>query len=81
MDLGITPFAADSDGHFARSPQFLEASLAKVKALQNSLSRKQESSQRRQRAKLALAKQYERIRNQRSDFLHKLSRSTSTTTT
>ena len=74
IDLGITHFAADSDGNVAESPQFLETSLAKLRKLQRPLSRKKQASRRRQRARLALAKQHERIRNQRSDFLHKLSR-------
>src|SRR5271157_1379663 len=74
IDLGIAHFAADSGGHFAESPKFLELSLAKVKRLQKSLSRKKKASKRRQKVKFALAKLHEKVTNQRRDFLHKLSR-------
>src|SRR5271157_3519167 len=74
IDLGITHFVADSSGHYAESPQYLQQSLAKVKKLQKKLSRKKKASNRRQKAKFALAKLHEKVANQRRDFLHKLSR-------
>ncbi len=74
IDLGITHFAADSDGHFVDSPQYLDRSLAKVKLLQRRLSRKNKGSKRRVKARFALARRHEKVANQRWDFLHKLSR-------
>ncbi len=74
IDLGIMHFAADSDSHFVESPQYLDRSLAKVKLLQQKLSRKKKGSKRRAKEKLALAKLHEKVTNQRRDFLHKLSR-------
>src|SRR5271157_84589 len=74
IDLGITHFVADSSGHYAESPQYLQQSLAKVKKLQKKLSRKKKASNRRQKAKFALAKLHEKVANQRRDYLHKLSR-------
>jgi putative transposase len=74
IDLGITHFAADSDGQFAENPQYLDRSLAKIKVLQRKLSRKKRGSRRRAKARFALAKRHEKAANQRRDFLHKLSR-------
>src|SRR5271157_1380051 len=74
IDLGIIHFVADSGGHYAESPQYLQQSLAKVKKLQKILSRKKIASKRRQKAKFALAKLHEKVANQRRDFLHRLSR-------
>ncbi len=74
IDLGITHFAADSGGHFAENPRYLEKSLKKVMKLQQQPSRKKPMSRRRQKARDALAKLHEKVGNQRRDFLHKLSR-------
>jgi putative transposase len=74
IDLGITHFTADSDGHFAASPRYLEKSLEKVRKLQQHLSRRKPASKRRQKARNALAKLHEKVADQRRDFLHKLSR-------
>ena len=46
----------------------------KVKSLHQSLARKKRGSHRRQKAKQALSKAYRKVRNQRSDLLHKQSR-------
>jgi putative transposase len=50
IDLGIAHFAADSDGNFAESPQYLQQSLSKVQKLQKALSRKKKASKRHQKA-------------------------------
>lgn len=70
IDVGIKTFATLSDGSSFKNPKYLEKSSARLKCLQRRLSRKEKGSKRRERAKLAVAKAYERISNQRSNFLH-----------
>lgn len=70
IDVGIKTFATLSDGSSFENPKYLEKSSARLKCLQRRLSRKEKGSKRRERAKLAVAKAYERISNQRNNFLH-----------
>ena len=48
----------------------LEKSSSRLKCLQRRLTRKQKGSRRREKARLAVAKAYEHISNQRHNFLH-----------
>jgi putative transposase len=73
IDLGIKHFAIFSDGRKIENPKFLVGSLKELKKEQRSLSRKKKGSNRREVQKLKVAKIYEKITNQRKDFLHKLS--------
>jgi len=73
IDLGIINFLSDDKGNHIKSPLFLNKGLAKIKKAHVRLSRKKLGSQNRLRAKQDLSKLYERINNQRTDFLHKLS--------
>lgn len=50
--------------------QLLERSSARLRCLQRRLARKQKGSRRREKARLAVAKAYEHISNQRHNFLH-----------
>ncbi len=73
IDLGIKDLAVTSDGEIFENPKWLRKSEQRVKFLQRSLSRKKKSSKNREKARLKLAKAYEKLVNQRQDFLHKLS--------
>lgn len=73
IDLGITSYLTLSDGAKFENPKYLKASLDKLKYLQRSFSRKQKGSNRREKARLKVARQHEKISNQRNDFLHKVS--------
>lgn len=73
IDLGIKNLAITSDGEIFENPKYLEKSLDKLIKLQRELSRKPIGSSNRNKARLKLAKQYEKITNQRLDYLHKLS--------
>lgn len=73
IDLGVTDFAILSNGIKIPNNHFLKRSEQKVIKLQRSLSRKQKSSYNRNKARQKLAKAYEKLTNQRNDFLHKLS--------
>lgn len=73
VDVGICHFCVDSDGIAFENPKFIDKTLEKIKKVQKELSRKQKGSKNREKVRLKLAKLYEKVENQRLDFLHKLS--------
>lgn len=73
IDLGIKEFAITSDGFHIQNPKYLKESEKKLAKLQRELSRKTIGGNNRNKARIKVARQYEKIANQRSDFLHKLS--------
>ena len=73
IDVGIKDFAITSDGEKFDNPKFLRKSEKKLKMLQRRLSKKQKGSKNREKARVKLAKQHEKVANQRYDFLQKLS--------
>lgn len=73
LDLGLKDFAISSNHDKYENPKFLRKSERKLKRLQRQLSRKTKGSKNYEKSRLKLAKQHERIRNQRVDFLNKLS--------
>lgn len=74
IDLGIKEFAITSDGELIENPKYLRKSEKKLKKLQKDLSRCQKGSKSREKCRIKVAKQHEKIANQRKDFLHKLSK-------
>ena len=72
IDLGLTHFATLSNGTKIDNPRYLKHMLAKLRYEQHILSRKQKGSQRYEKQRIKVAKVYEKITNQRMDFLHKL---------
>lgn len=74
IDVGVRYFLTDSDGRQVKNPKYYERTLNRIKKLQKELSRKQKGSKNREKARIKLAKAYEKLVNQRDDFLHKLSR-------
>ncbi|EHR78559.1 transposase [Thermococcus litoralis DSM 5473] len=72
IDLGVANFVVDSDGNAFENPLFLEKSLERIKKIQRRLSRKQKGSKNWEKERIKLAKAYEKLTNQRNDFLHKL---------
>ena len=73
IDLGIKDFAITSEGNKIDNPKYLEKSSKKLKRLQRQFARTQKGSNNRNKSRIRLAKQFERVSNQRNDFLHKLS--------
>ncbi len=71
IDLGISHFAVLSNGLKIENPRYLVQSLGRLKRLQRSLSRKQKGSSNRDKARVLLAAQHEKVFNQRNDFLQK----------
>lgn len=74
LAVGVRHFLSDSVGRQIENPKFYERSLERLRKGHRSLSRKKEGSQNRVKAKRKLACAYEKVVNERDDFLHKLSR-------
>lgn len=74
IDLGIKEFAITSDGEMIENPKYLRKSEKRLRKLQKDLSRCDKRSKNREKCIIKVARQYEKITNQRKDFLHKLSK-------
>ena len=73
IDLGIKEFCITSDGEMIKNPKYLRQSEKKLRKLQKDFSRCEKGSKNREKCRIKVAKQHEKIANQRKDFLHKLS--------
>src|SRR5579875_3444635 len=74
IDLGVTHFAALSNGEFIEHPRYLRKAEKKLAAAQQALSRKKPGSHRRAKAVQRVARCHRKITNQRNNFHHKASR-------
>jgi putative transposase len=72
--MGIKHFLTDSDGRQIENPRFYERTLERIRIEQKKLSRKKGDSRNGEKQRIRLARAYEKLVNQRDDFLHKLSR-------
>jgi putative transposase len=71
IDLGVTHFAALSDGTFIESPRLLRKAQTTLKYRQRHLSRCKRGSHRREKVRRVVARAHRKVRNQRRDFQHK----------
>jgi len=71
IDVGVTTFAKFTDGTEIPNPRIYQNSQAKLRRAQRGVARRKKGSQRRRRAVRQVQKVHLRIRNRRSDFLHK----------
>lgn len=74
IDLGIKEFAITSDGEMIENHKYLRKSEKRLRKLQKDLSRCKKGSKNREKCRVKVAKQYEKVTNKRKDFLHKLSK-------
>lgn len=74
IDLGIKDFAICGDGVIYENKRFLEKSLRKLKISQRKLSKKQKGSNNREKQRLKVSKLHRKVKNQRNDYQHKVSR-------
>ena len=74
LDVGITNFVYDSDGHKIGNPRNLKKSEKKLKRAQRKMSGKAKGSSNRNKQRLKLARVHKKVANQRRDFEHKISR-------
>lgn len=72
IDVGIKDFAVLSNGQVFGNPKYLEKAEKRLKVLQRRLAKKQKGSNRRERARIVVAKQYEKVRNKRNNFIHQV---------
>jgi len=73
IDVGITNFTTDSDGRTITNPYNLKKSMKKLRREYRKFSRTKKKSNNRNKKRIKIAKTFEKITNQRDDFLHKLS--------
>jgi len=74
IDLGVKNLTTTSEEEFIEHPGFLRRLERKLKREQKKLSRKEKGSSNWEKQRKRVAKVYEKVRNARRDFLHKLSR-------
>jgi putative transposase len=75
VDLGLKDFAVLSTGERIAPPKYYRKLQRRLAKAQRRLSRRQKGSRNRDKARLTVAKIHQKIRNQRNDFLHKLTTS------
>ena len=71
IDVGLKTFAVLSNRKEIENPKYLRKSEKRLAKLQKDLSRKIKGSKNRAKARLKVARLYEKITNQRMNFLHK----------
>lgn len=74
LDYKVNGLYAGSDGNSAGMPAYYRKSQAKLGKAQHKLSRKKKGSRNYQKQLLRVNRIHAKAKNQRSDFLHKLSR-------
>ena len=73
VDVGVKSFYTDSNGLMIDNPKFLVKSTKKLTREQRRLSRKKIGSNNRNKQRIKVALVYEKVANQRRDFLQKQS--------
>ncbi|WP_446223635.1 RNA-guided endonuclease InsQ/TnpB family protein [Nocardia sp. IBHARD005] len=71
IDLGLATFAVLSDGKTIASPRFLRQAERRLRKAQKSLSRKDNGSKNRARARIRVAKAHAGVADTRRDWAHK----------
>jgi putative transposase len=74
IDMGLRRFLTDSEGRQVENPKFYLKTLKRIRVEHKKFSRKKKDSKNRGKQRVRLARAYEKIVNQRDDFLHKLSK-------
>ena len=73
IDLGIKSYIVDSNAKKINNPKYLSKSLLKLAIEQRKLSHMKKDSKNRNKQRIKVARLHHHIKNQRNDFLHKLS--------
>ncbi len=71
--MGISTFATLSNGDKILAPKPLKKNLKKLAKFQRKFNRTEKGSKRREKARLRVAKLHAKVKDIRTDFLHKLS--------
>ena len=73
IDLGLHDFIVCSDGERVEAPKYFRKSEQKLARIQRVFSRTQKGSNGHEKARVKVARCHQKIKNQRNDFLQKLS--------
>jgi putative transposase len=73
VDLGIKTLLVDSNGTEIKNERFLKKHMKKLKYLQRQHSKKKKGSKSREKARIKLAKEYQKVTDQRNNYLHQVS--------
>lgn len=73
IDLGLKDFLITSDGQKFDNQKFLLKSERKLKRFQRKFAKSDKNSSNHEKLRIKLARYYEKVSNQRKDFLQKLS--------
>ena len=73
IDLGLSEFCVMSDGEIVENPRFLKAKEDRIAVLQRAFEKKEKGSNRRESLRKRIAREHEKVSNQRKDFIDKLS--------
>ena len=70
IDLGVKDFVITSDGELFENKHFYKSQEKKIKKLHKQLSKKVKGSNNREKSRIKLAKAYERLTNQKEQYIH-----------
>lgn len=70
IDLGVKNFVITSDGEVFENKHFYRSQEQKITKLQRQLSKKQKGSNNRNKARIKLAKAFEKLNNQKENYIH-----------
>jgi putative transposase len=73
IDVGLKSLAVLSTGETIENPRWYRTQTRKLRRAQKALSRKIKGSRNRGKARIVVARLHQKTRNQRNNFLHKLS--------
>lgn len=71
IDLGLSTFAVLSNGQTIESPRFLRQAERRLRKAQQALSRKENGSKNRAKARMKVARAHAKVRDSRRDWAHK----------
>ena len=74
IDLGLTSFLATSNGELKKAPKTYRTAEKDLAKAGRKVSRRIKKSKRRKKAMMLLAKQHEKVSNQRKDLAHRLAK-------
>lgn len=70
IDLGVKDFVITSDGEVFENKHFYKSQEQKIAKLQRQLSKKQKGSNNRNKARIKLAKAFEKLNNKKENYIH-----------
>lgn len=70
IDLGVKDFVITSDGKVFENKHFYKSQEQKIVKLQRQLSKKQKGSKNRNKARIKLAKAFEKLNNKKEYYIH-----------